>query len=120
MNTPNDSEAQKSLSEVFEKIQEIAANSAYGDFIYRGEPEHFEGEPYYGKVSSSLWRKCRKEIGSEEFEVEVIQDQILKIAKDYTHEEDEFEILTELQHYEGHTNLIDFTTDCHIALFFRM
>ena len=26
--------------------------------------------------------------------------------------------LTELQHYGGHTNLIDFTTDNHIALFF--
>ena len=43
---------------------------------------------------------------------------MLEVAKDYTHEKDEFEILTELQHYDGHTNLIDFTTDSHIALFF--
>ena len=43
---------------------------------------------------------------------------MLEVAKDYTHEEDNFEILTELQHYGGHTNLIDFTTDNHIALFF--
>ena len=40
------------------------------------------------------------------------------MAKDYTHEKNDFEILTELQHYGGHTNLIDFTTDNHIALFF--
>ena len=43
---------------------------------------------------------------------------MLEAAKDYTHETDSFEILTELQHYGGHTNLIDFTTDNHIALFF--
>ena len=30
----------------------------------------------------------------------------------------DFEILTELQHYGGKTNLIDFTTDYLIALFF--
>ena len=100
------------LNRILEIIRRIAEATADGDYIYRGEREHFE------KVSSSLWRKCREEIGSEEFDVEAIQDQILKIAKDYAHEEDEFEILTELQHYEGHTNLIDFTTDNHIALFF--
>ena len=106
------------LNRILEVIGKIVETTTNGDFIYRGEPEHFEEEPYYGKVSSNLWRKCQKEIGSEEFDVEAIQDQMLKITKDYTHEEDEFEILTELQHYEGHTNLIDFTTDSHIALFF--
>ena len=30
----------------------------------------------------------------------------------------DFETLTELQHFGGYTNLIDFTTDSHIALFF--
>ena len=30
----------------------------------------------------------------------------------------DFEILTEIQHYGGKTNLIDFTTDYFIALFF--
>ena len=30
----------------------------------------------------------------------------------------DFEILTEIQHYGGKTNLIDFTTDYLIALFF--
>ena len=54
----------------------------------------------------------------EEFDIEAIQARMLELAKDYTHEEDDFEILTELQHYDGYTNLIDFTTDSHIALFF--
>ena len=118
MNTPNDSESQDNLNRVFEKIQEIAAKSTDKNFIFRGEPEHFREDPYYEKVSSSLWRECRKEIGMDEFNIEVIQEQMLELAKDYTNETDEFEILTELQHYGGHTNLIDFTTDSHIALFF--
>lgn len=94
------------------KIQEIAAKSADGDFIYRGEPQH------YKKVSSRLWRKCPEELKSEDLYVEDIQKKMLEVSQDYTHEKDEFEILTELQHFDGYTNLIDFTTDSHIALFF--
>ena len=60
----------------------------------------------------------RKEIKSEDFDIEAIQKKMLEVSKDYAHEKDEFEILTELQHFGGYTNLIDFTTDSHIALFF--
>ena len=100
------------LNRILEIIGRIAETTADGNFIYRGEPQHYE------QVSSSLWRECRKEIGTEEFDIEAIQARMLELAKGYTHEEDNFEILTELQHYGGHTNLIDFTTDNHIALFF--
>ena len=100
------------LNRILEIIGRIAETTTDGDFIYRGEPQHYE------KVSSSLWRECQKEIGTEEFDIEAIQARMLELAKGYTHEEDNFEILTELQHYGGHTNLIDFTTDNHIALFF--
>ena len=99
------------LSRVLEKIQEIAEKSADGDYIYRGEPEHYE------KVSSSLYRKY-SDIDTEHFDIEIIQNEILEAAKRYTSETDDFEILTELQHYGGATNLIDFTTDYLIALFF--
>ena len=103
---------QTQLNRILEIIGRIAETTANGDFIYRGEPQHYE------QVSSSLWRECQKEIGTEEFDIETIQARILELAKGYTHEEDNFEILTELQHYGGHTNLIDFTTDNHIAFFF--
>ena len=106
------------LNRILEIIGRIAETTTDGDYIYRGEPEHYKEDPYYEKVSSSLWRACRKEIGTEEFDTEVIQERMLEMAKDYTHQKDDFEILTELQHYGGHTNLIDFTTDSHIALFF--
>ena len=100
------------LNRILEIISRIAETTADGDYIYRGEPQHYE------KVSSSLWRECQKEIGTEEFDIEAIQERMLEAAKDYTHETDPFEILTELQHHGGQTNLIDFTTDNHIALFF--
>ncbi len=100
------------LNRILEIIGEIAETTADGDFIYRGEPQHYE------KVSSSLWRECDKVFGAEQFDIEAIQQRMLTVAKDYIHEEDNFEILTELQHYGGHTNLIDFTIDNHIALFF--
>ena len=100
------------LNRILEIIGKIAETTADGDFIYRGEPKHYE------KVSSSLWRECRKEIGAEEFDIGTIQKKMLEVSKNYTHEKDEFEILTELQHFGGYTNLIDFTTDSHIALFF--
>ena len=100
------------LNRILEIIGRIAETTAGGDFIYRGEPQHYE------KVSSSLWRECQKEIGTEEFDIEAIQARMLELAKGYTHEENNFEILTELQHFGGHTNLIDFTTDNHIAFFF--
>ena len=99
------------LSRVLKKIQEIAEKSADGDYIYRGEPEHYE------KVSSSLYRE-HSDIDAEHFDIEIIQNEIIEASKRYTSETDDIEILTELQHYGGATNLIDFTTDYLIALFF--
>ncbi len=107
MNTQN-----TELNRILEIISRISETTADGNYIYRGEPQHYE------RVSSSLWRECRKEIGTEEFNIKATQERMLEAAKDYTHETDPFEILTALQHYGGHTNLIDFTTDNHIALFF--
>ena len=51
-------------------------------------------------------------------EIEVVQQRNLEEAKKYTYETDELSILTELQHYGAKTNLIDFTANYLIALFF--
>ena len=142
--------------EIRKKISEIEEKSADGAYIYRGEPETHEGPPYYGKVSSSLWREHRLEL--EYFNIRLIEQEMLKTAKKHTGHpqqnlvadlptvwgmyrgegaekprlasvdlakvwekypsETEFELLTEIQHYGGKTNLIDFTTDYLIALFF--
>ena len=65
------------------------------------------------EVSSSLYREY-----PDAPEIEAIQRADLDEAELYTQETDRFAILTELQHYGGNTNLIDFTTDYLIALFF--
>ena len=106
MNTQND------LSRVLEKIAEIANASADDDYIYRGESK------CHSKVCSGLYREYETGIKGTHFDIGHIQDKILKEATEYTDKTNELEILTELQHYGGKTNLIDFTTDYHVALFF--
>ena len=113
MNTPNRSDTQTDLSRVLEKIAEIANASATGDYIYRGEPK------CYDEVSSNLYREYKDDIEADHFNIKVVQNEILKEAQEYTtHKMDDLEILTELQHHGGKTNLIDFTTDYLVALFF--
>ena len=108
-NQPN---PQNDLNAVLEILREIAEKSEGGNYIYRGEPEDYE------RVSSSLWRECNKKMKTEKFDIQAIEGLMLNSVKDYTPEQEEIEIWAELQHYGGHTNLIDFTTDSHIALFF--
>ncbi len=119
-------------------ISTIESKSSDGSYIYRGERKLHKEHPYCGKVSSNLWREYG--IDDEQFDIEIIQKELLNAAKkhigqlpqdyrvDYTtspgvsredtDETNDFEILTDIQHYEGKTNLIDFTTDYFIALFF--
>ena len=105
------SEGQDKTPDIRALLQETEEKSSDDDYIYRGEPEHYE------EVSSSLYRQYR-DIDVEHFDIEVVQKEILNKAKEYTQETNEFEILAELQHHGGRTNLIDFTTDYRIALFF--
>ena len=117
MSTPNPSDTQTDQSRVLEKIAEIVNASADGDYIYRGEPE------YYEKVSSNLYREYPRVEGIP-FDIAEAQKNILKEAKAYIgatddiDETDNIGILTQLQHFGGKTNLIDFTEDYLIALFF--
>ena len=92
-------------------IKELAAKSEDNEYIYRGEPE------CYVKVSSPLYREYAN-IGAESLALDIIQKKMLNEAKKLTFEIDDSEILIEIQHNGGRTNLIDFTTDYLIALFF--
>ena len=73
---------------------------------------------HYDKICSSLYRHYERDIDAENFKIETAQTEMLKEAKGYTQERDNFAVLAELQYYGGKTNLIDFTTDYLIALFF--
>ena len=99
------------LNRILEIIGKITKISAEGDYIYRGEPECYE------KVSSNLWREL-EEAQALHLDIESVQKAELDRAKRHTEKTDEFEILTEIQHFGGKTNLIDFTTDYYTALFF--
>ena len=113
MKTVNPDDQQTKLDRVLEKINEIAKASADGDYIYRGEPEHND------KVSSGLYRKYLDDIEAEHFDIAVVQEGILREAREYTlHKMDDFELAATLQHHGDKTNLIDFTTDYLVALFF--
>ena len=101
------------FQEILCVINNLATKSAGGDYMYRGEPKH------YKKVSSGLYRKYRS-IATEDFDFGIVQTEILEQVKRFikqTSASDD-EILHQLQHYGAATNLIDFTTDYHIALFF--
>ena len=100
------------LSRVLQKICEIAEKSADGDYIFRGESRA------YGKVASSLYRQYEYDIEADDFEIEFVQKEILDEARKYTEKTDKLEILVELHYHGGITNLIEFTTDSHVALFF--
>ena len=115
MSTQTQSVTEKALDRIFELIREIVGKSGNGNCIYRGEPEH------YDKVSSALYRRSPSEFDSGKSDLKRLQDDILKDARNHINDhekEGKFELLTQLQHYGSQTNLIDFTTDFHIALFF--
>ena len=99
------------LDDVLQIISKLARKAAVADYIYRGEPERYE------QISSSFYRALPVKLPAG-FNVDNIQASALEDARRFTFESDDLAILTELQHYGGKTNLIDFTADYHIALFF--
>lgn len=108
------------LEDVLNVITTLARKSAEGDYIFRGERDN-----HRPVVSSRLYR-VYTDFGRD-FDAEFLQRQILAEARKYTDDEDFADagnedadkvILAQLQHFGGITNLIDFTTDYLVALFF--
>lgn len=128
------------LDRIEKIIREIVDKSDDAEYIYRGEAE------YHEKVCSGLYRdyvkvkpkKCKCEDAEEIAETEDVEEipetkdeeenhdvvgsqkVILEKIKKYIPEigKNDSEILAQLQHYGARTNLIDFTPDFLIALFF--
>lgn len=125
-------EIRQVINDTINKVRKLEANSVGATHIYRGESE------YHDKVSSGLYRAYAKlELrdfdppGTEDSDasrlrnsailVERSQNLVAKRAKRYLPEmakDEDSEILAKLQHYGGKTNLIDFTADFLVALFF--
>ena len=108
-----DRENQNEPSTVDGILRKIEEKADTGEYLFRGEPEHYQEYPYYGKVSSNLYREFLKH-----FDIEELQRAMLGAAKEFSRKPaSEKERLAEIQHYGGKTNLIDFTEDYLIALF---
>ena len=112
-----DKEKPNEPSPVDEILRTIEQKADTGEYIYRGESKHFE------TVSSNLYRVFLEhkdfDVEAEEFDIEVVQKEMLEEAKKYLRRtSSDCEFLVEMQHYGGKTNLIDFTTDYFVALFF--
>ncbi len=103
---------EEELNEVLATIEEIVKAALGDNYIFRGENQMFD------HVSSGLFRQYHPN-RTDSSTIELFQAKILEEAQRFTSEKDENEILSQLQHFEsGLTNLIDFTTDYLIALFF--
>ena len=90
-------------------IREVTDKSSDGGYLFRGEPKHFD------TIASRIYRIYGD---NPDFNPELIETFIYNDAIQYTDVTDQDVLLSLLQHYGGDTNLIDFTTDCHMALFF--
>lgn len=115
MNPQTQSATENAFGKFIELIREIAERSGNGNCIYRGEPEH------YDKVASAPYRPSSpSEFDSGDSDLERFINETLKNVRNHIHdnEKDDFEHSTVMQHYGGKTDLIDFTTDYKIALFF--
>lgn len=99
------------LEPVLEIVTTLARKAAAGGYIFRGE------SICHDLVSSSLYR-VYSGLGVSGFDIEVVQQEMLDRAMEYLSGGESREILTQLQHYGGKTNLIDFTTDYLVSLFF--
>ena len=88
------------------------SSKRYDTCVYRGEPE------CYPVVSSGLFRRLCPDSANEAFDIGRVEQEMTETARQYTTLADDNEILTEIQHFGGATNLIDFTDDYLIALFF--
>ena len=118
MNKENQNEP-STVDGILRKIEEKADT---GEYFYRGEPEHYQEDPYYGKVSSNLYRVFLEledfDVEAERFDIEDVQVGMLEAVKEFSREPaSEIKRLAEIQHYGGKTNLIDFTEDYLVALF---
>ena len=139
-NTPNS--VNQAIDDI---INEIKKKSERGNYIYRGERkkhckissalyrEYFDDEDInidfedfdLRAVQRGMLNTAKKHVGEPPqglFE-DFTKRPIRRRFPEYTErisimDSDELEILTELQHYGGTTNLIDFTTDYLIAIFF--
>ena len=107
------------MTDTVEKFLNRILKDCEGErYLFRGTTKKYEGEK---AINSSLYRWARDEgvVFHEKYSPFNIEEEILKKAKrHFADNSSNIEMLTDLQHFQGKTNLIDFSRDLYIALFF--
>ena len=107
--------------ETIEDISDVTRFCDGGKYIFRGENKDY-GRGIGGKVTSGLYRQysdAKLLTEQDNFSILDEQEKIIKGARKHLSDgASDIEVLTALQHYGGKTNLIDFTKNLYIALFF--
>ena len=104
------------LDEALELVNDLARRVVGGEFIFRGEAR--SDNPY---IATSLYRYIKHQYPDVHFDgvdISHVQEEMLGTARGFTTETDEHEILATLRHNGGVVNVVDFTTDYNVALFF--
>ena len=99
------------MKEVLDLIGELSRKASQNRYLFRGESRK---NP---RVSSRLFREIEND-WQPGWDIETFQRELLLEAHRFTDETCDMAILSEIQHYGGPTNLIDFTTDFLVALYF--
>ncbi len=112
MNTKNKSKNAQDF------IAKICDEYGTGDFIFRGTTKVFSGDD--DGVNSSLYRWAEDEGAiDEDYTPPMIEKEIVDDARrHFPDKTSNIEILTDIRHYGGRVNLIDFTYNLYVSLFF--
>ena len=111
------SEHEEAIQKIHYLMRKVAVKASNKVCVFRGEDRK------YDTVSSGLYREQRAEIRSG-IPMAIIEHQETRYAQTYfgqtNKETEDIEILSQIQHYGGKTNLIDFSKDLNVALFFAI
>ena len=111
MSTENKTEAAKDL------IAKICDKYGNGNFIFRGTKNIFSEDS--DGVNSSIYRWVKRNPINKQYKPPKIEENRVKKARKYFPDKtSNIEILTDIRHYGGKVNLIDFTRSIYAALFF--
>ena len=104
------SEEPDKYAKVFKLLSDITKKTQDNSCVFRGESIKFQ------QVSSKLWRFNNKELKANvcDLEKRIYSD----AKKHFADNQATLSVLAELQHMGGHTNLIDFTENIFMALYF--
>lgn len=97
------------LHALFLDIEHLCADNEY---IFRGETKQ------YRAVETGIRRMHAEQMEELGFSADQMQEATIDAARAYTSHTDTSIILSELQHFGANTNLLDFTEDYRVALYF--